>query len=187
MLALKSPCLRGPIALFVDKLCILMCLFSLPSLKGSKLELWMYYILVPMCIKDASCIAGCRLQYQFFPSPSFLDHLLWICCAYFSTNPPKTPSKKKETEMRSWVWLCASACLQIFAILLTSLLIPMSIPQYYMLRMLEICSFLDPDLSSKMQVTFILPFFELVSLNSRACVDPLFSSLHPSFLPLSLS
>ncbi|KAG6736777.1 hypothetical protein POTOM_060328 [Populus tomentosa] len=32
----------------------------------------------------------------------------------------------------------------------------MSIPQYYMLRMLEICSFLDPDLSSKMQVTFLV-------------------------------
>ena len=116
-----------------------------------------------------SCIAGCRLQYQFFPSPSFLDHLLWICCAYFSTNPPKTPSKKKETEMRSWVWLCASACLQIFAILLTSLLIPMSIPQYYMLRMLEICSFLDPDLSSKMQVTFLVHLL----MHFLYCSEPL--------------
>ena len=122
-----------------------------------------------MCIKDASCIAGCRLQYQFFPSPSFLDHLLWICCACFSTNPPKTPNKKKEDRNEE---LSLAVCFSLLANichLLTTLLIPMSIPQYYMLRMLEICSFLDPDLSSKMQVTFLVHLL----MHFLYCSEPL--------------
>ncbi|XP_073261639.1 COP9 signalosome complex subunit 3-like [Populus alba] len=45
----------------------------------------------------------------------------------------------------------------------------MSIPQYYMLRMLEICSFLDPDLSSKMQVTFLVHLL----VHFLYCCEPL--------------
>jgi hypothetical protein len=45
----------------------------------------------------------------------------------------------------------------------------MFIPQYYMLRMLEICSFLDPDLSSKMQVTFLVHLL----MHFLYCSEPL--------------